>query len=212
MTNIQAFIERRKAEEASRPRLIFALDATMSRQPTWDSAAELQEQMFKAAGSGIDVQLVYYRGQECKASGWLRDPARLTSSMRKISCVSGYTQIERVLAHALREADKHSIRALVFVGDACEEDLAGLTEPAGSLGRKSVPVFMFQEGDDASATKAFREIARLSNGICARFDVGSAAQLANLLRTVGRFATGGDGRLALSHAREALRQTTLLLE
>src|SRR5258706_3295909 len=68
------------------------------------------------------------------------------------------------------------------------------------------------KGDDPNATKVFREIARLSNGICARFDVGSAAQLANLLRTVGRFATGGDGRLALSHAREALRQTTLLLE
>ncbi len=100
----------------------------------------------------------------------------------------------------------------MFVGDACEEDLAELTEPAGSLGRKSVPVFMFQEGDEPNATKVFREIARLSNGICARFDIGSAAQLANLLRTVGRFATGGDGRLALSRAREALRQTTLLLE
>jgi hypothetical protein len=203
-TSAQAFIERRKLEEKSRSRLIFALDATASRQPTWTSATELQAEMFKAAGSGIDVQLVYYRGGECKASGWVHDSAQLTSLMHKISCIGGLTQIERVLAHALREADKHPIRAAVFVGDSCEEKPAGLAKLAATLGKKSVPVFMFREGDDPGTGEVFEEIARLSNGVCARFDVGSAAQLADLLRTVGRFATSGDS-LALARAKDALR-------
>src|SRR5262247_1762928 len=55
-----------------RGRLIFALDATMSRQPTWDTACRLQADMFREAAAigGLDVQLVYYRGlAECRASG-----------------------------------------------------------------------------------------------------------------------------------------------
>src|SRR5437660_12783783 len=57
-----------------RGRLIFALDATMSRQPTWDSACQLQADMFREAASigGLDIQLVYYRGiSECRASRWV---------------------------------------------------------------------------------------------------------------------------------------------
>ena len=72
---IAAFVEAAKKVPApggsGRGRLIFALDATMSRQPTWDLAQSLQAKMFEAAGSlgGLDVQLVYFRGlNECRAS------------------------------------------------------------------------------------------------------------------------------------------------
>jgi hypothetical protein len=214
-SQIQAFLERRKAEETSRARLIFALDATMSRQPTWDRAAELQAEMFRAAGTGIDVQLVYFRGTrpgECRASPWLRDPAKISAMMAKINCQTGYTQIGRVLAHALREADKMAIRAVVFVGDAFEEEIDSLGEQAAALGKRGIPIFMFQEADDETAAAAFREIAKLSNGICAQFDHGSAKQLADLMRTVGKFAAqSGDAHLALSEAREALTQKSILL-
>jgi hypothetical protein len=214
-SQIQAFLRRRKAEEKSRPRLIFALDATMSRQPTWDRAAELQVEMFKAAGAGIDVRLVYFRGTrpgECRASPWLRDPAKISAMMAKINCQTGYTQIGRVLAHALREADKTAIRAVVFIGDAFEEEIDSIGEQAAALGKRGIPVFMFQEGNDETAATAFREIAKLSNGICARFDLGSAKQLGDLLRTVGKFAaTGGAAHLALSQARQAIGKSVLLL-
>src|SRR5262249_19200950 len=64
----------------TRGRLIFALDATMSRQPTWDKACVLQADMFKeaAAVGGLDVQLIYYRGlSECRASQWISRAERL---------------------------------------------------------------------------------------------------------------------------------------
>ncbi len=43
-------------------KLVFAMDATMSRQPSWDAALQTQAEMFREAGriGGLDVQLVYF--------------------------------------------------------------------------------------------------------------------------------------------------------
>src|SRR5262245_53314544 len=92
-----------------RGRLIFALDATMSRQPTWDTACRLQADMFREAASigGLDVQLVYYRGlAECRASGWVSQAERLGSLMERIDCRGGHTQIGKIIAHARRETER----------------------------------------------------------------------------------------------------------
>jgi hypothetical protein len=158
-----------------RGRLIFALDATMSRQPTWDSACHLQAEMFKEAAAigGLDVQLVYYRGlSECRASQWVSQPGRLASLMEKIDCRGGHTQIGRVLNHARKESQGRRVQALVFVGDAMEEPIDDLCAAAGELGLLGVPAFMFQEGSEPVAERAFREIARLSRGAYCRFAPG----------------------------------------
>jgi hypothetical protein len=177
-----------------RGRLIFALDATMSRQPTWDMACQLQADMFREAGSigGLDVRLVYFRGlNECRATGWISDTAKLARLMSKIEVQGGHTQISRVLSETRREAVKEGVRALVFVGDAMEEDVDDLCAKAGELGLLKVPCFLFQEGHDPAAESAFREIARLSGGAWCRFDPGAAAQLRELLRAVAAYAAGG---------------------
>ncbi len=117
----------------------------------------------------------------------------------------------RLAADTVRHRPFSRARArstVAYVGDAFEEEIDSTGEQAAALGKKGIPIFMFQEGTDETAESAFREIAKLSNGTCARFDVGSAKQLEDLLRTVGKFATSND-YLALSHAREALRQSTL---
>src|SRR5437660_7090564 len=147
---IDAFIKRARAlgpstEAGRRGRLIFALDATMSRQPTWDTACRLQAEMFReaAAVGGLDVQLVYYRGfNECRASHWVSDGARLADLMTQIQCRGGHTQIGKILAHVRRETDKRRAQALVFVGDAMEESVDDLANAAGELGLRSVPAFM----------------------------------------------------------------------
>jgi hypothetical protein len=183
----------------SRGRLIFALDATMSRQPLWDTACRLQGDMFREAAAigGLDVQLVYYRGlSECRASRWVSDARELGGLMEKIDCRGGHSQIGKVLAHARRETEKQRVQALVFVGDAMEEPIDDLCAAAGALGLLGVPAFVFQEGHDPIAERAFREIARLSRGAYCRFDVGSAHQLAELLRAVAAYAAGGMKALA----------------
>ncbi|WP_274424163.1 VWA domain-containing protein [Chelativorans sp. YIM 93263] len=175
-------------------RLVLALDATMSRQPTWDIACEIQAKMFDAVGKAgsLNVQLVYYRGfGECRASRFVADTGQLKKLMSGIDCRGGRTQIGKVLSHALKENARGKVNALVFIGDAMEEEVDELAHRAGELGLKGVPVFVFQEGSDPAATNAFREIARLSKGAWFRFDRSSAEKLAKLLSSVAVFATGG---------------------
>jgi hypothetical protein len=187
-------IERRDSGRSGRGRLIFALDATMSRQPTWDTACKLQAEMFQEAQviGGLDVQLVYFRGVgECRASRWVSEPAALAALMEKIDCRGGHTQIRKVLAHARSETERAKVAALVYVGDAMEEAVDDLCAKAGELAVRGVRAFMFQEGGDSVAEQAFREIARLSRGAYCRFNAGAAHELGELLRAVAAYAAGG---------------------
>jgi len=194
---VDAFIARVStiAPAASgRGRLIFAMDATMSRQPTWDLALGLQAEMFRAVKEvgGLDVQLVYFRGfGETRASKWVGDPEALARLMTRVSCQGGYTQIRKVLAHARRESERGKVNAVVYVGDCMEENIDELSQRAGELGLLGTPVFLFQEGRDPKAEQAFREIARLTRGAYCHFDAGSARQLRDLLTAVAVYATGG---------------------
>lgn len=208
---IEAFLERVRglgpaATAGKRGRLILALDATMSRQPTWDTACALQADMFREAASigGLDIQLVYFRGLgECRASAWVAGTERLAELMSGIDCRGGHTQIGKVLSHARQEHGKQLVQALVFVGDAMEEAIDDLSQAAGELGLLGVPVFMFQEGGDPVAESAYREIARLSRGAYCRFDTGAAHELREPLRAVTAYAAGGIKALADLSARKA---------
>jgi hypothetical protein len=201
---IDGFLDRVKSlgpvtQTGKRGRLIFALDATMSRQPTWDTASRLQAEMFReaAAVGGLDIQLIYYRGfAECRASSWVAEPLRLRELMSRIDCRAGQTQIGKVLAHARREDEAGKVAVLVFVGDAMEESLDALCAAAGELGLRNVRALMFQEGYDPVCEQAFREVARLTHGAFCRFSPGSAHELAELLRAAAAYAAGGMKALA----------------
>jgi hypothetical protein len=209
--DIDLFLNRVKSlSSATRPgergRMIFALDATISRQPTWDTASRLQAEMFREAASvgGLDIQLVYYRGfAECRASSWVTGPQRLGKLMAQIDCRAGQTQIGKVLAHARRENDAGKVAVLVFVGDAMEEELDALCAAAGELGLRNVRALMFQEGYDPVCEQAFREVARLTHGAFCRFAPGAAHELAELLRAAAAYAAGGMTALAALEARHA---------
>ena len=220
-SEVDAFLDQLKQMPAVRPsngrgRLIFALDATASRQPSWDRACRIQGEMFEATAAlgGLDVKLVFYRGfNECKASRWMANAAELHRAMRSVSCLGGETQIERVLDHALAEAKKERVGALVFVGDAMEESVDRLCRLAGELGLLGVPVFVFHEGGDPTAANAFKQIAKLSHGAYLSFDLASADRLKELLGAVAVYAAGGHRALADYSKRkggEVLRLTAQL--
>ncbi len=214
--SISAFVEAAKKVPApaasSRGRLIFALDATMSRQPTWDLAQSLQAKMFEVAAGlgGLDVQLVYFRGMnECRASNFVSGGQGLAELMSRIGVRGGTTQIRKVLAHARNEARRAKVGALVYVGDAMEENPDSLIALAGELALLGVKAFMFQEGQDPAARRAFSEIARLTGGAFSAFDAGASGRLAALLRAAAAYAAGG--RAALAREAEADPEARLLL-
>jgi len=187
-------------------RLIFALDATNSRQPTWDRAMNIQSSMFDAVGKagGLSVQLVYFRGfDECRASKWVINASALHNLMLGIQCQGGQTQIEKILNHAYSETTKEKVSALVFIGDALEENIDLLCQKAGELGLKGVRCFFFQEGHDITAENGFREMARLTGGAYFRLGPDSAKELAELLSAVAMYAKGGLKALSSSNKSQA---------
>ncbi len=111
--------------------------------------------------------------------------------MQDVRCKGGVTQIERVLRHTISEAQSSQLKALVFVGDCCEESPDTLYQLAGQLGMYRIPAFMFQEGNDPIAFTVFSGVAERTNGAHIPFQPGSVHQLAELLGAVATFATGG---------------------
>lgn len=188
-----ALLAKSPANQAS-GRLLFAMDATLSRQPAWDKAVHIQSTMFEEAGkvNGLAMKLVYFRGyDECRASPWKSDGLSLARLMQRVTCLGGQTQISRVLDCARKQIMAQPVSSLVYIGDAVEENpdrlVKGATEP-GMLGCK---LFIFQDGGNAQAAAVFKAMARHSGGGYFQFDASSANRLAALLRAVARYASGG---------------------
>lgn len=206
---VDAFLERNRQIVAAggRGRLIFALDATMSRQATWDVAITLQGQMFAEAAKigGLQIQLAYFRGNECKASEWTANAHVLADKMRRISCVGGATQWGRILKHVRQEHQQKPIDAVIMIGDCCEEQSSAFYDAAPGLPR----LFVFQEGCDPAASVVFPELARRTKGAHFKLGPDSARELAELMRGVVVFVTGGRialERLGSESARKLLTQ------
>lgn len=179
-------------------RLMFAMDATASREHSWDMAARIQGTMFEAVQDigGLAVQLAFFRGfGEFKVSAWQTSAQNIQRLMASVFCLAGQTQVEKVLKHARNEATRSGVRAVVYVGDCFEENIDAVGQVAGELGLIGVPVFVFHEGQDGVAERAFRHIAKLSGGAYAHFDATSAEQLKKLLAAVAVFAAGGRSAL-----------------
>ncbi|MEH6561906.1 MAG: VWA domain-containing protein [Marinobacter sp.] len=195
--SIDQFIHQvRKLPKASgeQGRLIFALDATASRGATWDQACHLQSELFLATKDlgGLAIQLCYYRGfGEFKATGFVSKTGQLLNLMNGVSCLGGRTQISKVLTHARSETRAKAVKAVVFIGDCCEESVDELCHIAGELGMLKTPVFMFHEGADAHAKAVFQQVSKLSGGAYAPFDRNSPQALKDLMAAVAVYASGG---------------------
>ncbi len=203
-TQVDAFLRKVAATPnlkapGQRGRLIFGMDATASRQPSWDQASHIQAEMFKetAALGGLEIQLAYYRGfGEFNAGPWIRESEKLLARMTRVFCLAGRTQIGTLFKHALSETKANKVDALVFVGDAFEEDIDAAGQVAGEMGLLGLPCFMFHEGGDPVARNAYKQFAKLSGGAFCPFDANSPQQLKDLLAAVAVYAAGGRRALA----------------
>jgi hypothetical protein len=200
--DIQAFISKVNNTPmitgADKGRLIFAMDATASREHCWDMASHQHAAMFTEADkiSALSVQLCYYRGfGEFKALPWMSSAGEIKQALLAVNCLGGKTQIAKVLSHALSESRADKVNALVFIGDCVEENPDSLAALAGQLGILNLPLFIFQEGDNPKVGTIFSQLATLSGGAHCQFDQDSAKQLGQLLAAVAVYAAGGKSAL-----------------
>ncbi len=215
--DVDAFLKKvaetpRASSTSGTGRLLFAIDATASRQATWDQACHIQCEMFEETASlgSLSMQVAFFRGfGEFKATPWTTKSNALTGPMSRVQCLGGHTQIEKVLKHALKTNEKSKINAVIYIGDCMEEDPDQLCHLAGQLGLVNTPVFIFQEGYEPRAETCFRQIAKLTSGAFFRFDTSSASILKDLLKAVAVYAVGG--RKALQDLGKRKGGETLLL-
>lgn len=200
--SIADFAKKAKAAAAPtlRGRMIFGLDATGSRESTWQTAKALQRDMLSTVAQigTLDVSLAYFRGDRSEGdvgfSDFTTDPNSLAVLMDGINCSAGPTQIIQMFEHALTLHAQTPINALVFIGDTMEESFEQAKEVCSRIGASGMQLFIFHEG---SAWKTFehaselKEMARLGHGAYAVFSEASASELASLLKAVAAFATGG---------------------
>lgn len=174
------------------PRVVFALDATGSREASWHRAQKVQAEMFRAMSGKGRVQLARFGGGMFRASAWASDSMELADEMAAIRCDSGPTQIGAVLRHIHGETTRNRVSAAVFVGDTFEEDFHHVLADARKLGLLNVPVFVFHEIGREEAEAPLRAIASATGGGYARFPDGDPTQdLGPLLGAVAAFAQGG---------------------
>jgi hypothetical protein len=181
-----------------RARVIFAVDATASREASWNVARELQAKMFIEAGSDglLQLQLVYFQANTCRASKWAAQGEELARWMGAIQCETGLTQIEKVLQHALREHERAPVQGVTFIGDSMEENIDVLGALADQLGAAGVPLHMCQEGDDISARKAFRLLALKTGGTYSVFNPAVPQTIERLSAQLNKIARGAVASVA----------------
>ena len=184
---------------AGRGRLVFALDATMSRQPTWDLACRLQGEMFTRDGADRRARRparLFSRPRRVQGVEMgVRCGSRLGALMTRIDCRGGNTQIGTGPRPCHRgDAPRAASGAWSSSATRWRRTIDGCAPRRASSLSLGVPVFVFQEGRDPSPNGRSARSRESAAAPGARFDAVVRTELAALLRAVAAYAAGGRRR------------------
>lgn len=190
-----------------RPRLLFAMDATASREACWNVAKEITGAMFEAVPGELDVALAYHSGGLLQQMTEFSSQAKaFLDKVQSVRCSAGSTALNQILDKATQTI---GLKAFIYIGDCFEENPTLAVELAEQLKLKGVRCFIFhdvssqlQGYDTKAARKVFEQIAKITGGALLPFDEKSPALVRELLAAISIYATGGI---------KALEQTTKLL-
>ena len=198
----------KKYTEKKKPTKIgFLIDATASREHTWEQAQTIQAKMFKAVSGlkAVSLRLVYFGDNRLTALGWENNPNSVARHMAAVRCHAGLTQIIEGLQSFINEGPEEKAAAIILIGDCFEENSGQAERAAILLKEKGIKLFSFIEGDDPTAQFVFRRLSEITGGKFARF--GSDLPLSDLCEGVALLASGGEkalGRLKNKNVQKLL--------
>ena len=179
-----------------RGRLMFALDATASREPTWAIARDLQAKMFREAApiGRLDCPAGLLSGRRVPSveMGVKRGATRATDEPDRLSGRL-YADWQGPRACTSRDRESRQSRHWYSSATPWKRTSSTLAAMAGKLGTQGVPIFLFQEGRDAAVRSAFRLLALKSGGAYFEFNPDASRaveQLSEQLNAVARLAVG----------------------
>lgn len=198
-------------EPPGRPRLIFAVDATASREPAWRAARGVTDSLVKALPGALDVALAVHGGGRVHtftpyttAANTLRDRAA------GVMCKAGFTRLLPIMASAVKDP---GVKVVIYIGDVFEESLARGRRLADSMGARGTRLIVLHDTADPAArghAEIFWDLAKRTGGCVLPFEAGASRKLHDLVSAVAVYAVGGE-RL-LQERRHALPGAVALLE
>lgn len=202
-------------QSESRPRLLFTMDATASREPSWNVAKEITGAMFEAVPGALDVALAYHGGGRLQEITPFSASAKaFLDKLHMVQCRAGCTALNKILNAAI---DIPRLKALIYVGDCFEESTIEAVELAQQLKLKGVRCFMFHDTssgnqgyDVKTARTIFEQIAQITGGALLPFDENSPGMVKALLEAIAIFASLGIK--ALEQKTKYLPAARLLLD
>lgn len=176
-----------------RPRLIFGVDATASREPAWATARQVTDALVKALPGELDVALAVHGGSRVHTfTAFTNDAATLRDRAAGVECVAGLTRLLPILSASL---ERPNVRVVVYIGDVFEENITQGRLVADSMGARGTKLFVLHDTADPSARRdaeLFWDLAKRTGGCVLPFDARAAGRLRDLLSAVAVYAVGGE--------------------
>jgi hypothetical protein len=191
-TALQRLLPAPVAEAPTRPRLVFAFDATASREPAWATARQVTDALVKALPGELDVALAVHGGSMLHTfTDFTADARTLRDRAAGISCMAGFTRMLPILARSLK---RPGVRVIVYIGDVFEESVGRGRRLADELAARGIKLIVLHDTSDADARRfgeIFQDLARRTGGCVLPFDATAPGKLRDLLAAVAVFAVGG---------------------
>lgn len=195
----------------ARPRLVFAVDATASREPAWAAARQVTDALVKALPGELEVALAVHGGSRVHTfTAFTNDPATLRDRAAGVTCHAGLTRLLPILATSLKQP---SVRVVVYIGDVFEESLPHGRQLADSLGLRGTKLIVLHDTADPAARRdaeVFWDLAKRTGGCVLPFDASASGRLRDILSAVAVYAVGGEK--LLRERRHTLPGAVALLE
>jgi hypothetical protein len=195
----------------ARPRLIFAVDATASREPAWAAARQVTDALVKALPGELDVALAVHGGSRVHTfTEFTSQPATLRDRAAGVACQAGVTRLLPILSVSLQQK---AVRVVIYIGDVFEENMARGRQLADAMGHQGTRLIVLHDTADPTARRdaeLFWDLAKRTGGCVLPFDASSTARLRDLLSAVAVYAVGGEK--LLRERRHDLPGAVALLE
>ena len=189
------------ATTPTRPRLVFGVDATASREPAWDTARKVTDALFRALPGELDVALAVHGGSRLHTfTAFTANAATLRDRAAAITCCEGATRLLPILSRAL---SAQGVRVVVYIGDVFEESPTRARQHADAMGARGIRLIVLHDIADWQARRDaefFADLARRTGGCVLPFDANAPDRLRELLRAVAVYAVGGTALLEAKRA------------
>jgi hypothetical protein len=176
-----------------RPRLVFAVDATASREPAWAAARQVTDALFKALPGALDVALAVHGGSRVHTfTPFTNDANTLRDRAAGVTCHAGSTRLLPILAACLRQ---QGVRVVVYIGDVFEESVPRgrqLTDAMNAHGAKLIVLHDMADPVARRDAEVFWDLAKRTGGCVLPFDASAPGRLRDRWSAVAVYAVGGE--------------------